>query len=240
MPQTLSFPVPSSSLLRFLRAQSQTVFVQSSPFACPARHGTLRSARAPSCRGGALFSTSCVRRASPSGTRLEKDPLVPQSGCAAPRMSGSRKGPDSWTPAGNSYFTTRIPHRWYHEGDPAVTQRRSSWRSRLFGPSKDGEGDGGGGSIAAGTEGGGGTSTGAGGPLKPDDLRPHDGADNNNSMFNTRRTLTAKAALEPRLRCTEVDENGKVILVDGEFKKSELIAKVTMGSSGQAGPMVRG
>lgn len=45
-------------------------------------------------------------------------------------------------------------------------------------------------------------------------------------MFNSRRTLAAKAALEPRLRCTEVDEHGKVILVDGEFKKSELIAKV--------------
>ncbi|RDA90645.1 hypothetical protein CP533_6837 [Ophiocordyceps camponoti-saundersi (nom. inval.)] len=45
------------------------------------------------------------------------------------------------------------------------------------------------------------------------------------SMFNSRRVLTAKAALEPMLRCTEVDENGKVILTDGEFKKTELIAK---------------
>ena len=46
-------------------------------------------------------------------------------------------------------------------------------------------------------------------------------------MFNGRRAMAAKAALEPRLRCTEVDEHGKVILVDGEFKKTELIAKVT-------------
>jgi magnesium transporter len=38
--------------------------------------------------------------------------------------------------------------------------------------------------------------------------------------------MAAKAASEPRLRCTEVDENGNVILVDGEFKKTELIAKV--------------
>ncbi|PHH52079.1 Mitochondrial inner membrane magnesium transporter MRS2 [Ceratocystis fimbriata CBS 114723] len=44
-------------------------------------------------------------------------------------------------------------------------------------------------------------------------------------MFNPRRTLTAKAALEPRLRCTEVDENGEVSLTDSEFKKTELIAK---------------
>lgn len=41
-----------------------------------------------------------------------------------------------------------------------------------------------------------------------------------------RRALTAKAALDPRLRCTEVDGNGDVIMVDGELKKSELIAKV--------------
>jgi len=61
-------------------------------------------------------------------------------------------------------------------------------------------------------------------PLQPGDLpeEPNDYS----SMFNSRRLQMAKAALEPRLRCTEVDENGKVILMDGEFKKSELIAKV--------------
>lgn len=42
-----------------------------------------------------------------------------------------------------------------------------------------------------------------------------------------RRSLTAKAALDPRLRCTEVDGNGEVIMVDGELKKSELIAKAS-------------
>ncbi|KAI0894126.1 cora-domain-containing protein [Annulohypoxylon nitens] len=63
-------------------------------------------------------------------------------------------------------------------------------------------------------------------PLEPDDL-PNDSerGPDHNSMFNTRRQLSQKAALEPRLRCTEVDENGNVILVDGEFKKSELIAR---------------
>ncbi|KAL1843940.1 hypothetical protein VTJ49DRAFT_6883 [Mycothermus thermophilus] len=40
-----------------------------------------------------------------------------------------------------------------------------------------------------------------------------------------RRPLTSKAPLDPRLRCTEVDGNGKVIMVDGELKKSELIAR---------------
>ena len=36
----------------------------------------------------------------------------------------------------------------------------------------------------------------------------------------------AKPVNELKLRCTEFDENGKVTLVNGEFKKSELIAKV--------------
>ncbi|KAH8662018.1 cora-like Mg2+ transporter [Xylariales sp. PMI_506] len=61
--------------------------------------------------------------------------------------------------------------------------------------------------------------------LKTFDMQePCDDLDNN-SMFNNRRQRAQQAALEPRLRCTEVDENGDAILVDGEFKKSELIAR---------------
>ena len=33
---------------------------------------------------------------------------------------------------------------------------------------------------------------------------------------------------ELKMRCTELDEHGNVTLVSGEFKKSELIAKVRM------------
>ncbi|GFF59994.1 putative magnesium ion transporter [Aspergillus lentulus] len=43
--------------------------------------------------------------------------------------------------------------------------------------------------------------------------------------FTIGRGLAAKATNEPRLRCTEFDKNGNVTLVNGEFKKSELIAK---------------
>jgi magnesium transporter len=39
---------------------------------------------------------------------------------------------------------------------------------------------------------------------------------------------STRAANEPRLRCTEFNENGNVTLVNGEFKKSELIAKVRL------------
>ena len=67
--------------------------------------------------------------------------------------------------------------------------------------------------------------------LKPDDLPPlggflDEGADS--SIFTLGRGLSAKGANEPRLRCTEFDENGNVTLVNGEFKKSELIAKVRL------------
>lgn len=40
------------------------------------------------------------------------------------------------------------------------------------------------------------------------------------------RRKTGKGGNELKLRCTEFDENGNVTLMDGEFKKSELIAKV--------------
>ena len=45
-----------------------------------------------------------------------------------------------------------------------------------------------------------------------------------NTSFGRRKIV--KGANELRLRCTEFDENGNVTFMDGEFKKSELIAKV--------------
>jgi magnesium transporter len=46
-------------------------------------------------------------------------------------------------------------------------------------------------------------------------------------MFNIGRSLSAKASNELRIRCTEFDINGDVTLVNGEFRKQELIAKVS-------------
>jgi hypothetical protein len=77
-----------------------------------------------------------------------------------------------------------------------------TWQEWIFGPDQKKEGD----------------------PLKEGDIRVRL-EEESGSIFQ-RRSLTAKAALDPRLRCTEVDGNGKVITVDGELKKSELIAKV--------------
>jgi magnesium transporter len=66
-------------------------------------------------------------------------------------------------------------------------------------------------------------------PLRPDDLPNslHGSEEGNDtSMFSLGRHISAKAAAQPKLRCTELDENGNVVLTNGEFKKSELIAKV--------------
>lgn len=49
-----------------------------------------------------------------------------------------------------------------------------------------------------------------------------------------------KLGNELKLRCTEIDENGNVITVNGEFKKSELIAKVGhFGRCGEYGSRLR-
>jgi hypothetical protein len=58
--------------------------------------------------------------------------------------------------------------------------------------------------------------------LRPDDLPPLALlSDPAGTIFGR-----SKATNELKLRCTEFDENGNVILVNGEFKKTELIAKV--------------
>ncbi|KAJ5670649.1 uncharacterized protein N7477_006012 [Penicillium maclennaniae] len=49
--------------------------------------------------------------------------------------------------------------------------------------------------------------------------------DDGEGIFNIGRGLAAKASNELRIRCTEFDMNGDVTLVNGEFRKSELIAK---------------
>jgi magnesium transporter len=60
--------------------------------------------------------------------------------------------------------------------------------------------------------------------LEPNDLprqNPFPDAGRSHSLGQ----LSIKSSSEPKLRCTEFDENGNVTLVDGQFKKSELIAK---------------
>lgn len=59
-------------------------------------------------------------------------------------------------------------------------------------------------------------------PLQPNDLPPITNFLDDNSSLG--RVLKAEHQL--KLRCTEFDDQGNVALANGEFKKSELIAKV--------------
>ncbi|OAA60151.1 inner membrane magnesium transporter MRS2 [Cordyceps fumosorosea ARSEF 2679] len=181
-------PVPSRSLLRFLRTQSETAFFT------PSRHPLQGSAKASGAR-------ICGRR-----VRLYNTDTCPCTTMTTPALEASlwpfgrarpqqRRELSSTTKASGWYKSRSATDS---SSDPA-----SSWQERLWGMA-----------ARRGFK-----------PLKPDDLPGgHDDLEHG-SMFNSRRVMTAKAAAEPRLRCTEVDEHGQVILVDGEFKKSELIAK---------------
>ena len=62
--------------------------------------------------------------------------------------------------------------------------------------------------------------------LKTSDLPPLPSFLDGFGGANIARNKTGKAGNELKLRCTEFDINGNVTLMDGEFKKSELIAKV--------------
>ncbi|KAL3955082.1 hypothetical protein ACCO45_010645 [Purpureocillium lilacinum] len=189
-------PAPSRSLLRFLRSQAEHAFQRPRQ-----AYGTVANC-APVCR---------QVRSSSGGSRHKSRSRAFNCGrpLTAMRFSPLNEFPTSraTTPASGSttsklgFCTTAISQKSADPQDPKVA-REPTWQERLWGSS-----------ARKGAK-----------PLKPDDLPSHDDFEHG-SMFTNRRMMAAKAALEPRLRCTEVDENGKVILVDGEFKKTELIAK---------------
>ena len=62
--------------------------------------------------------------------------------------------------------------------------------------------------------------------IQPTDLRPLPGFLDEVGSTNLGRKKPGKAVNDLKLRCTEFDSEGKVTLMDGEFKKTELIAKV--------------
>lgn len=197
MHSALRSPVPSRSLLRFLRSQSKRAFVScshgaaSDAIAVPALCRKMRGSNPPTKKQSKSLATTCDRRtASLEASFLNLEPLLRQ--LRTRDQDGASKCSFSTTPGARKWF------KWDDTDEGAPT-----WQERLWGSS-----------ARKGAK-----------PLKPDDLPSHDEFGGGSTMFSSRRSLAAKAASEPRLRCTEVDEHGKVILVDGEFKKTELIAK---------------
>lgn len=194
--------VPSASLLRFLRAQSEgACFFSSNP-----RQGYSldHAPHVPASSLGYNYPSRSCRR--PLSTSLQRRATV-GAGFQNPKFLGSRLA------TSNSSSNDSHPKRATLSSKTPATQNRSQssrrlftsarkWPFKLWSSKRDGK------------------------PLQPDDL-PHLSEDGRElDVFSLGRSVSVKAASEPRLRCTELDENGNVVLVNGEFKKSELIAKV--------------
>ncbi|OTA73642.1 hypothetical protein M434DRAFT_402726 [Hypoxylon sp. CO27-5] len=195
---SLHAPVPSIALLRFLRLQSENLSFFSPNHRCSTRlRQATRRVLCAARRYQRDSSQALCATDSLQDAPLQAGMLDLDSLIQTRRYSAPRNVRQKSLP----YFVPNIGVR-YNSSDRPPTPCRQTLRERLwgFGASKSAK------------------------PLEPDDLPDAESGDTN-SMFNTRRQLSQKAALEPRLRCTEVDENGNVILVDGEFKKSELIAR---------------
>ncbi|KAF7920711.1 hypothetical protein EAE99_008005 [Botrytis elliptica] len=193
--------VPSASLLRFLRAQSEgACFFSSNP-----RQGYSldHAPHVPASSLGYNYPSRSCRR--PLSTSLQRRATV-GAGFQNPKFLGSRLA------TSNSSSNDSHPKRATLSSKTPATQNRSQssrrlftsarkWPFKLWSSKRDGK------------------------PLQPDDL-PHLSEDGRElDVFILGRSVSVKAASEPRLRCTELDENGNVVLVNGEFKKSELIAK---------------
>jgi magnesium transporter len=208
MRSTFHVPAPSSTLLRFLKSQSESIcffspshrpgfiFDHAAPRGLQLRP---RIAKAPSNPSTRYLSTATPRKATIEASFLNLEFLWPRSATSSLNTQSTH----SHDPARRKKFGF---------GGRFITQRLSSsgskkWHQKLWGV----------------------TSSKGGRPLRPDDLPStlfgsEEGSDT--YMFSLGRTISAKAAAQPKLRCTELDENGNVVLASGEFKKSELIAKV--------------
>ncbi|KAL4917749.1 hypothetical protein BDW62DRAFT_183249 [Aspergillus aurantiobrunneus] len=190
-PSPLKPSVPSTSLLRFLRAQSESaLFSTNQPSAChhvstklPPRSSNLLSLRKTSGRMNLelsppqtrVFSEVNLPSRSRNASRCDTSQLPPYSSGAFQPLSRSSQIRSFSSTKGRSILRKFLDFR-----------RKKQAAETRSGPSLLDDTDGG---------------------------------------LSLARALAAKASNEPRLRCTEFDVNGNVTLINGEFKKSELIAK---------------
>ncbi|KAF8859371.1 cora-domain-containing protein [Acephala macrosclerotiorum] len=193
---------PSSSLLAYLRIQSDICFFSpSTHFDHAIRKLKLCTVATRTTSRTRCLSTTVPRKATVEAGFLNLESLWPRG------SSPAKKFPANWSESNNGAKNKRLAsltaQRTASTGSKKWNQK---WYKKLWGV----------------------TGSKRGGPLQPDDLPSHllgseDG--NDTSMFSLGRHISAKAAAQPKLRCTELDENGNVVLASGEFKKSELIAK---------------
>ncbi|QSZ36590.1 hypothetical protein DSL72_006470 [Monilinia vaccinii-corymbosi] len=201
MRSPLHHPAPSESLLRFLRAQSEGICV----FNSKARPGYFFD-HAPHVTASGIGyiypSRSCRRSLStslPRSASVEVGML--NLDFLGPRLATSNSTANSSQPRRATVLSKKLATQNRSQINRGISTGTSKWPFKLFSSKRGGK------------------------PLQPDDLpsRSEDGRDID--VFSLGRSVSVKAASEPRLRCTELDEKGNVVLVNGEFKKSELIAK---------------
>lgn len=198
MRSALHAPVPSSALLKFLRCQTEEIcFFSTNP------------------ASGFVFDHAAPRTIYPR-SGIAKSPKRYTSPAATQHVvlkAGLINLDFSWP---RTVTTARLQPRSHGVvRDKKLVSERSigairsfstrtkwfPWRRKLWGVSSK-----------------------RGGQLHADDLPARD--DNSGDDYSLGHRISAKAAAQPKLRCTELDENGTVVLASGEFKKSELIAKV--------------
>ncbi|CZT05632.1 related to inner membrane magnesium transporter MRS2, mitochondrial precursor [Rhynchosporium agropyri] len=200
--RSLHAPAPSATLLKFLKSQSESIcFFSPNP----------RTASTSQARTSHLRTSSNVKY--PSNTRrlytYSPRRATVEAGILSLECLWPRAAPALNASSAKSHVIAWRRNLGY--GGSLVTQRNAhsgskKWHQKLWGAA----------------------SLRVGRPLRPDDLpsTSHGSEeDSENSMFSLGRHISAKAAAQPKLRCTEFDESGNVVLASGEFKKSELIAK---------------
>ena len=192
-------PAPSSTLLKFLRSQSETVCCL-----------TVNSGRGPSYSS---FSHSTLASSTGSNASSTVRSLRTTTQSAATTVEASPGNLDGLVNRARSIGSSL--HAPFRRRWPCSTLQgrrhlsgSHSWRQSLLNLARKGRKK---------------------DAWKVDDLPPiasilGDGTDS--SMLSLGRTSPNKAVNELKLRCTEFDEHGNVTLVNGEFRKSELIAKV--------------
>jgi len=215
MRSNLHVPAPSATLLRFLRSQSEGIcFFSANPrgftfdHAAPRLSESSKSAPRRLPYNARCPSTSAPRTAVVEANLLNLDFLWPRAATSTAQLNSvqrrqrARQGksqPGVSFIAQRSASTDRGWYRgWYRGWDHGW--RHNIWHQKHRMPK----------------------------PPKSNDLPLGSLIESGGEapMFYLGRNISPKSANEAKLRCTEFDENGNVVLVNGEFKKSELIAKV--------------
>lgn len=202
MRSPLQNTVPSASLLRFLRAQSEGICFFNSNSKLPGLFFDHAPHVTASGVGYIYHSRPCRRLLStslPRGANVEAG--FPNIDSSRPRLATSNSTSKAIQPKRTTLPSKKSAAQNRPQTSRGISTGTRKWPFKLWSSKRGGK------------------------PLQPDDLpsRSEDGRDID--VFSLGRSVSVKAASEPRLRCTELDENGNVVLVNGEFKKSELIAK---------------